>query len=885
MHDEGREQLVNGEVSSPGPAAANATATRTRKCEDLGWRVSIRTPDQRLRVFVSSTLVELAPERLAVREAIERLRLTPVMFELGARPHLPRALYRAYLEQSDVFIGLYWESYGWVAPGEEVSGLEDEYGLSGDRPKLIYLKTPAPNREPRLSKLIARIQRDDRVSYRSFEDPDELRSLVADDLAVLLTERFSAAAPPTLPVRSATPAPLPRPPTVLIDRDGDLARVLELLADPDTRMVTLFGPGGIGKSRLALAVAERAKDRYPDGVAYVELEAITEPALMLPTIAAAIGVQEATGTSIGNRLRDRLADARMLIVLDNVEQLIGAADDLSDLLADADALQLLVTSRRILDIRGERVFELEPLAVPTDAAITPAVELFLERARAIHPGYQPSDQDLAAIAELTRRLDGLPLAIELASARLRILSPGAVLQRMGHQRLEFLSTGPRDMPPRQRTLRDTIAWSHSLLPSDSQLLFARLAVFVGSADLEAIEQVTNPDGRLNTLDLLADLVDESLVRAAGEAAEPRFAMLETIREFAVERLEASGEAADYRARHETHYLALAERGNAALSTAEQVDWLDRLGRENDNFRAVLRRAVRRDDAATAVRTGRALATYWYMRSSYGEARDWMDQIAALPSAGPNERAVAKTIGAIQTFLQGDFELLETGIDDTLRLAGEADDRRTVAFAQLLHAVASGAAPDNERWQDELTEASRRLEAEGEPLAVAFGLVAGSVLARVHGRVEEAQQLAQAAHDLSSRIGESYVRMYASTQIARTALELGESATAQRYAVEALLAAQRLRNLNAVSYALELWATAELRDGQIDRAGRLFALATRGYRQVGSRLWSTDAEPHRQLATELQAALGDRYDQLLADARNLDFDEAIAHLLQSEASAH
>jgi len=212
---------------------------------DTMGQVSIRTPDQRLRVFVSSTLQELAADRRAVREAIESLRLTPVMFEQGARPHPPRALYRAYLAQSDVFIGLYWERYGWVAPGEEVSGLEDEYGLSGDRPKLIYLKTPAPNREPRLSELIARIRRDDRVSYRAFSDPDELRSLVADDLAVLLTERFSASAEPRAgPSRSGRLPALPRPPTRLIGRDGDVARVLDLLADPDTRMVTLLADWG-----------------------------------------------------------------------------------------------------------------------------------------------------------------------------------------------------------------------------------------------------------------------------------------------------------------------------------------------------------------------------------------------------------------------------------------------------------------------------------------------------------------------------------------------------------------------------------------------------------------------------------------------------------------
>jgi hypothetical protein len=225
-----------------------------------------------------------------------------------------------------------------VAPGEEVSGLEDEYGLAGDRPKLIYIKTPAPNREPQLSRLIARIRGDDRVSYRPFSGPEELRSLVADDLAVLLTERFSmSAAPPAEPSRAEALPALPRPPTRLVGRDGDVRRVLDLLADPGARMVTIVGTGGIGKSRLALAVTERAKDRYADGVAYVDLAPVTEPALLLPTIADALGVQEGTGVSIGIRLRDRLAEAEMLIVLDNVEQLTDAAGDVADLLAGADA--------------------------------------------------------------------------------------------------------------------------------------------------------------------------------------------------------------------------------------------------------------------------------------------------------------------------------------------------------------------------------------------------------------------------------------------------------------------------------------------------------------------------------------------------------------------
>lgn len=410
-----------------------------------------------------------------------------------------------------------------------------------------------------------------------------------------------------------------------------------------------------------------------------------------------------------------------------------------------------------------------------------------------------------------------------------------------------------------------------------------MAVFVGSADLEAIEQVTNPDGRLNTLDLLTDLVDLSLVHAAGDAAEPRFGMLETIQEFAFERLEAGGEAADYRARHQAHYLDLAEGGNAALGNADQVVWLDRFDREIDNLRAVLRRALRRDDAATAVGMSRALASYWYMRSSNSEGRAWMDQIAALPSAPPHERAAARITGAIQAFLQGNFEQLEAGLDDALSLAGEPEDQRTMAFAQLLRAMAIGAASDDGRWQDTVTQASRRLEAEGEPLAVGFGLVAGAVLARVHGRMDEAQRLAQAAHDLSTRIGESYVGMYASAALARAALGLDDAGGARRHAVEALLAAQRLRNLSATSYALELWATAELRDGRIEQAGRLFALAEQGYRRVGSGPWRTDAELHDQLKTELQSALGSRYGRLLAKARDVDFDEAIAQLARSQPS--
>jgi predicted ATPase len=844
--------------------------------------VSIRTPDQRLRVFVSSTLDELAAERRAVREAIESLRLTPVVFEQGARPHPPRALYRAYLEQSDVFIGLYWERYGWIAPGENVSGLEDEYTLAGSRPKLVYIKAPA-ERESRLDRLIARIQADDEVSFRRFVDADELRSLVADDLAVLLTERFAASASPSKEPTRRT-GRIPRPLTRLIGREDDVTRVLELLDDPENRMLTLVGSGGIGKTRLALAVADRAKDRYPDGVAYVELAAVTEPSLMIPTIAGALKMEEGTGASLGIRLREALAARHMLIVLDNVEQLADAAPELADLLAGAPGIQLLVTSRRVLNVRGEHVYRVEPLPVPAaDGEITPAVELFIDRAVAGRPDFRPTDDDIAAMGELARRLDGLPLAIELASARLAVLSPRAVLERMGEHSLGFLPAGTRDLPERQRTLRDTIAWSHASLTPDEQALFARLAVFAGSASLDAVEQVANHDGRLETLDVLASLIDTSLIRAVPEAAEPRFGMLETIREFAEERLEASEVADEYRARHETYYLDLAERGNIALGTADQVEWLDRLTRETDDLRAVLRRAVRRDDAVVGVRMGRALAFYWHMRGSYSEGRGWMKEVAASPSAGPLERAVAWTIGAFQATGEGDLGLLEADLDDSLRAANEANDRRTIAFAQLMRAIVLGsAADDDERWRAPLSDATASLDAEREPLLVGMCMLARSYLARVHGHLDEALDAAQAAHDHSVRIGEWYVRMMASAFLARTALELHDPAGARRHAIDSLVAAQRIRNVGFAGYALEHWATAELGEGHTERAARLFALTVRGYDQTRSHPWGPDAEIYRQLETDLRAALRDRYDGLVAEARQVDFDAAIDELATEAA---
>jgi hypothetical protein len=259
----------------------------------------IRTPDQRLRVFVSSTLQEVAAERAAAREAITRLHLAPVMFELGARPHPPKDLYRAYLDQSHIFIGIYWQKYGWVAPDMTISGLEDEYNLSDDKPKLIYIKAPAPERELRLKELLERIRTDDRVSYKSFSTPEELRDLIANDLVMLLTEHFEMSQPaeaapiqPTMPLST-----LPVPPTKLLGRDKELSTLRDWLQRDEVGVLTLTGPGGTGKTRLAMQAALEAADHFADGVGYVALASISDPRLVAATIAQTLGLQEARGTN------------------------------------------------------------------------------------------------------------------------------------------------------------------------------------------------------------------------------------------------------------------------------------------------------------------------------------------------------------------------------------------------------------------------------------------------------------------------------------------------------------------------------------------------------------------------------------------------------------
>ena len=532
---------------------------------------AIRTPDQRLRVFVSSTLQELAAERQAVRDAVTRLRLVPVMFELGARPHPPRQVYRSYLAQSEVFVGVYWQSYGWVAPGEQVSGLEDEYLLSAGLPRLIYVKSPAPERESRLAGMLTRIRDDGDVSYQHFSAAAELQRLVENDLAVLLSERFGMASSGDGAAGGESLAgAVPVPATPLVGRDDDAAAVGDLVRAEGVRLVTLTGPGGVGKSRLAVEVAQRLGPGFEDGVRFVELGSVRAAELVTAAIAAALGLSTSGGRLITD-LKSYLRARRLVLVLDNFEQVVGAAPLVAELLGAAPGVVALVTSRMVLRLSGEHEFPVPPLLVPppgaggdaADVQRCASVRLFVQRAQAASAGFELTSGNAGAVAEICRRLDGLPLAIELAAARVRLLPPQALLARLG-DRMGLLTGGARDLPERQRTLRSTLDWSFDLLSGGEQALFARLGVFAGTFDLPAAEAVCAAAGPAvpgragHVMDTLGSLVDSSLVQPQVRDGEPRFGLLETIREYALERLRDGADWREAHDRHAAYFRALAE---------------------------------------------------------------------------------------------------------------------------------------------------------------------------------------------------------------------------------------------------------------------------------------------------------------------------------------
>jgi predicted ATPase len=659
----------------------------------------IRTPDQRVRVFVSSTLRELAAERQAVRDAVTRLRLVPVMFELGARPHPPRPVYRAYLAQSQIFVGIYWQSYGRVATGDQVSGLEDEYRLSAGLPRLIYVKSPAPERDPRLSQMLAQIRDEGDVSYQYFSDPAELQQLVENDLAVLLSERFEMARPgesasDEAPLTGAVPAPA----TPLLGREHEIAAVEDLVVGEGVRLVTLTGPGGVGKSRLMVEAARRLGPGFADGARFLELASVSAADLVAPAIAARLGLNTSAGQLITD-LESYLRPRRLLLALDNFEQVMAAAPLLTELLEAAAGLVVLVTSRTVLRLSGEHEFSVPPLPVPpagmrldpADLQRYASVSLFVERAHAVAPGFELTDANAEAVAEICRRLDGLPLAIELAAARIRLLPPQVLLDRLG-DRMSLLTGGARDLPERQRTLRNTLDWSFDLLSAGEQALFARLGVFAGPFSLPAAEAVCAPDddqasGPGQVIETLGSLVDSSLVRAETGGGEPRFSLLKTIRDYALERLTGGGDWVQAHDRHAAYFQALAEPSGAELAGPGQLSWLGRLDTEHDDLLAAMSWLVGRGHLDQATHLFLMSWRFWWLRGHLAEfARPGDEFLAGSEDLPPDQGALALTGAGFILLANGDLARAQSAFEQSLPLYRQTSGKLGVVLNATVLAV-------------------------------------------------------------------------------------------------------------------------------------------------------------------------------------------------------
>lgn len=854
----------------------------------------IRTPDQRIRVFVSSTLRELAEERRAARAAIEGLRLAPVMFELGARPHPPRELYRSYLAQSDVFVGIYGSSYGWVAPGEEISGLEDEYRLTpAEMPKLIYIKASA-ERDPRLQELIARIQADDTAAYLPFDSPADLGERIAADLATLLAERFDSSRPAGPPVATQLAARVPVPYTRTIGRDEDIAAVVGVLVRGEDRLVSLIGPGGIGKSRLAIEVASAAAAHFADGTYFVPLENVLEPALLLPTIAYALGIRDNGEAALEERISRALADRHVLMVLDNFEQIVEAAPILVRLFSLAPQARFLVTSRIVLRIRGERVYDVPPLAAPVHGAPaslerarkSSACALFVDRAQAAAPGFALTEDNAAAVMDICRRLEGLPLAIELAAAKTRMLSAQVIAERLSSS-LPLLTAAVRDLPERHRTMRATLEWSVSLLADGPRALLEDLGVFAARFSFEAVEAVGVGrawDGE--ALDGLSALVDASLVRQSDIDGRAVLSLLQIVREYAIERLKARGDDLVMRAAHADYYRALGARLAPDLRGKGQAEALAELTLQIGNLRAAVRHLVYTDRLDDAAEFTWSMLIYWWIMGLFGGVRVWMLELLGKDQTiTQRTRAIAWFYALWGELWQRPAQEVVAGLGEVTRMFAESGDEEAsaMAFAARATARVQLADPDVDLAEKELLQAVERLSATGNAWGEAITRVSLGRVAWLRGNLDEALEHLGSASRIALAHGDRFTLSVSGNQRGRLLIVRGEIDAAEGVFVQTLLQSVRLHHEEGVAYGLEgLCAVAAARD-EPGRAGELSAAAAAIRHRVGV----FDVEAFTVHALSLDDVRARHPDEVAAGAARgaeLTLAEAVARALPAHEAA-
>lgn len=859
----------------------------------------IRTPDHRVRVFVSSTLQELAAERLAARAAIEQLRLAPVMFELGARPHPPAELYRAYLAQSDIFVGLYWERYGWVAPDAAISGLEDEWRLASDHPRLVYIKEPAPGRESRLDTLLDQIRDANTTSYRAFGTPEELRELLVNDLAVLLSERFDlgSARPPaatTMAGDDRAASAVPHPPTGLIGRQEDLAALVALV-DDDHRLVTITGTGGCGKTRLALEAAARLRDDRGWHTVFADLTGIRRSELVLPTVASALGVLDPGDRTLVDAITEVTRARKVLAVVDNFEHVIDRAGDLADILAATDTVHLLVTSRRPLHLRWEQEFPLHPLGTPDpeihrslDAiATSPAVELLVDRVRRVRPDFSLDERSASDLADLARRLDGLPLALELAAARLRTLRPDELLDRL-HHRLDTLSSRAPDLPDRHHTLRSTIEWSHEALTEEERLVFRRLGVFADGAGIGAAEAVcSGPDVAADrVLDLLESLVDASMVVTRPSPTGTRFALLETLREFAIDELIAAGEAEATFDRHLDWFASLAEQAWTGFWQEGMERWLDVVDAERANFRVALDHAAGAGDPIPGLRLGASMWPYWDVRGQYREGAQRLRTLLDLaPDAPPVVRGRALNALGWAVALLGDFETAMAHMTEGVALVRTDGTPLQVAWSVAEQGNVAFSLGDADTAEALFAECHRLASELGEVFLTGHGIFGAAYVAFLRGDLVTMRARIEESVELSKTVFQPWGVGWAEFSLGILSILEGDEMAAARHITESLRLRWSIRDVRGLAESIQLLANLASSLGDLEWSALLHGAAELRREAVGLTILPFLQPMHDQSVARLTDAFGaDRLRELWDRGRSLPLDKLVTEALNRNPPA-
>jgi len=668
----------------------------------------------------------------------------------------------------------------------------------------------------------------------------------------------------TLSRRPLPQSNVPVPASTLVGRRRELEEVTNALRGP-TRVLTLTGPGGSGKTRLAIEAARALAEELADGAFFVALDAIRDPALLLPTIAEAVAVRESGDKSLAESLAERLSGRQTLLVMDNFEQLAEAAPALSETLEAAPGLSFLVTSRSALRISGEQEYPLDPLDLQD------AVALFVERAQGADPRFSLTDENTAAVEEICGRLDGLPLAVELAAARTKLLPPDAMLALLD-ERLDLLSRGARNLPERHRALRETVAWSYDLLGPDEKTLFVQLSVFGGGFTLESAVAVCDA-----SLDGVATLLDDSLLERDG----PRFKMLETIREYALERLAAEQEADHVRRRHAEHFLKLAESD----PVPEQAAWLARMDAERDNFREALAWSLDTREASLGLRLAAALWEFWWVRGHLAEGRGWLHEaLTRGRSAPPELRARALHAAGSLATRQGDYEAAAALFEESLAIWEELDDAAGTARSLLSIGTVAAEQGDQERAIDLSERAAELYDESGDQRGHALAISNLGGIALERGEYAKAASLSERAYGLFETLEDSEGMAFALVNQGFAALSQKQHERAIELLRQALRRLAELEFRDVIGYCFEGLAAVLAFTRRPEEAARLLGAAEALRESLGVGLAPAEQTTHDETVEAVRGALDEqRFTGAWRHGREMALDDAIAYALEEETA--